>query len=58
MEPLTATQTISETTTPIVTPRLVLRLQEKKNKITWTDDTIDNEKLNKKSSKRKPLGTY
>lgn len=58
MEPLTATQTISETTTPIVTPRLVLRLQEKKNKITWTDDTIDNEKLNKKSSKRKLLGTY
>lgn len=32
--------------------QLVLRLKEDTTKVSWTDDTVDNEKLNKKSSKR------
>jgi hypothetical protein len=32
--------------------KLVLKLKEKKNKITWTEDTVDNENMGKKSSKR------
>lgn len=30
---------------------LVLKLRQKQKKITWTDDTVDNEHLGKKSSK-------
>lgn len=32
---------------------LVLKLRQKQKKITWTDDTVDNEHLGRKSSKRK-----
>lgn len=32
-------------------PRLILRLRPRR-RITWTEDTIDNEHMNKKSSKR------
>lgn len=30
---------------------LVLKLRAKQKKITWTEDTVDNEHLNRKSSK-------
>lgn len=32
---------------------LVLKLRAKQKKITWTEDTVDNEHLNRKSSKSK-----
>jgi hypothetical protein len=32
---------------------LVLKLRQKQKKISWTEDTVDNEHLGRKSSKRK-----
>ncbi len=52
-----STATVTETTTTKTAPKqLVLRLKEtKKAAITWTEDTVDNENLNRKSSKSNNL---
>ena len=54
---MTVTQDASEALDAAVNTgrRLVLRLkveQKKGSAITWSDDTVDNENLNRKSSKR------
>jgi protein phosphatase 1 regulatory subunit 11 len=45
--------TASEVTTEVKSPRqkLVLKLKKKSN-ITWSEDTVDNENLGRKTSKR------
>ena len=47
----THTVTDSGVSSAPTSQKLVLRVKEKKTKITWTDETVDNEHMNKKSSK-------
>mmetsp|Transcript_31334 Transcript_31334/g.23281 ORF Transcript_31334/g.23281 Transcript_31334/m.23281 type:complete len:99 (-) Transcript_31334:53-349(-) len=48
----TLTETIPQSGVSTNNQVLVLRLREAKKGITWTEDTIDNEHLGRKSSKR------
>jgi len=54
----TVTTTETEIETANKTKVLILKLREKQQKVSWTENTVDNENMGRKSSKSKMINGY